>query len=883
MPKLSDSPPSSRARVGEALTGLAMLMLLMTVTARSFLGETPFHVSPINQSAASATPGGSQDDLANLPLDRSELSRVCFAALLLSALAIWMVGQAVAGGRPWRYRRLGLLIVGFAALCWMPVMAASEKRMAYNGLIEQVSLLAAAYLAAQLFHERKRFVLLLIVLAAVGATLAAKSHLQYFVEIPERISQFAANREHHLQAMNFAPGTPQAAAFENRLRDSAVTGFFSLANLFASLLVVLMLAALGLAVDKLQAARRDRLAWKARAGKGEMHSPTVAAVLAVVLAVGIVPALALTLSKGGIISGLLAVAVAATVYRFRQPLARQWKKAVATAAIVLVLLGGAVAAYGLKYDCLPSKTMTFRWYYWTAAGQIIAEHPTTGVGPGNFSAAYLQVRRPAAEEAVKMPHNFILQALAEYGLPAGGCFLAIIAYILVGICRPRGDGPEVCAPAGAGGYNPMILLPILLAMPLGRVLFGGSEAHVGLLVYDALLPMMVLGMMLLALGWFGGRPMQGLDLPDTAGRIALACGVGGFLLHNLIEFGLFMPGAATAFWVAAGACLARAGGDERSLNLTPPPSSEHQWRQQFLRTCLAGLVVAAVGGAVWWFVLPVYLRTTASQQMADAVAAGNLRKAIIAGTTAATVDDLDPNAPADLARLMMRDSAAIAQDWAKEALRRDPAQSSLHRLVAEAGMYANWKDALEYQSWLTLPSDEKELQKLDKQLANELAITPGDPHLLVRQAGVKMAQGAGPEAASILMQAADADPRNPTIRSLLGDTLWQIGKPDRACLAWLESARLTAGAPREYLDSMHQAVELNPNDSRLRISYAQMLLWAGDWRDASQELDLAMTISDQLPPESIEKLNPSELTQVRMLGDHAACLRRTTSQGSKQD
>lgn len=870
--------------MAQALSGAAMLLLLMSVVARAFLAETPFHLpqATVEAPAAEAPDPGAKDEV-NLPIDRGELARVSFVVLLLAAAAVWLVSLAISPQAAVRHRFLAVLIAAFAVLCYGSALIASDKRAAYNAWLEQASLLLAAFLAAQLFRERKRFVLLLVVLAAVGGTLAVKAFGQYFFEIPERVHQFAMYRGEHLQIVGLSAGSPQAKAFENRVRDTAVTGFWSLANLFGSLMIVLMTAGVGLAADKLLEARRGFAAWKAAALRGELHTPTLAAILSAVLAAAMVPALLMTRSRGGIVAGLAALLAAGLVWRFREALARKWKKNLVRLGVIVLLLGAAVVAYGLKYDRLPSKTLTFRWYYWTASAEIIREHPM-GVGPGNFPNAYLAHRRPAAEEAVKMPHNFVLQALAEYGWPGGLCFVGAIVYVLAGLCRPRGKSVHelhegegdakgftsgdnslrgIRGIRGQSCFNPLILAPVLAAMPIARVLFAGSAADVGLVIYDVALPTAVLAAMLLAFGWFGRRYLCGLGLDDRLGRIALGCGLFGFVLHNLIEFGLFMPGAAMAFWVAAGACLARAGPDQPPRDL----SRVDLWRQTHLPRWGVVLGIGAVAAAAWFFWMPVYRRTVLTQETVDAIRAGRLRQAADLALQTLKADDLDPYSASEASRVLMGISPASAHQWAKVASERDGANPNLQRQWAEAAMYSAWPDAWQY-AWLGLPPDAA------KALRDALSLEPRNVALLSRLAGVLFVQGKGPESIAMLEKACTLEPDSPMLRVRMGDAYWRMGKGPEACEAWKKAADLTRhGDADAYLSPMGKAAELDPQNARLHLAYAQMLLWAGEPEFAKAELGRAESLNEQLNAESIERLKPAEVNQLQTLRARAQCLR----------
>ncbi|MCK4602465.1 MAG: O-antigen ligase family protein, partial [Phycisphaerae bacterium] len=433
--------------------------------------------------------------------------------------------------------------------------------------------------------------MLLVVLAGVGATLAVKGFYQFLAEVPDRVNLFEVNPAEQLAHIGTTPGTVKARLFEARLRDPAPFGFFALANLFASLLIVLLAAAGGLAADKLTAALRNRTAAAAGRKRGEIHLPTLAAALSIIVAVAVAVVLLLTRSRGAIVAAAVALPAAVAGYLLRDRIARHWRRGVLAAACAFLLGLAAVVAYGCKYDRLPTRTMTFRWYYWTASARIVGDNPVFGVGPGNFPAAYLRYRRPAAEEAVKMPHNVLAHAATQYGLPGGALYLAIIAYVLVGMCRPR-KSDELDEDLPVAHRLGLVRTGVLLvaAVVAARLLFGGAGSDPYMIVLEVALPAGVLCAALAVAAWTGG-----LEAPRSASRIALACGAAAFVLHNMVTFSLWIPATALVFWTAAGASLARTGSKARRLSAARWP--------------IAAAGVAAVVAAVAVFWLPVYRKT----------------------------------------------------------------------------------------------------------------------------------------------------------------------------------------------------------------------------------------------------------------------------------
>jgi len=799
-------------RVGRALQSFAMALLLVCVCSRCFLGELPYSVSFVS---ASAMRTGDGDALGSAGPDRSEIARVVFAVLLLSAAAAWLVGSAVAGSLALRGGWLAIPAGLFVAWSLVSAADASDKRMAINCWLDQATILTAALLAVQVFAGRRRFMLLVTVLSAVGGALALKAAWQVWFEIPERIAEFGMYRDQWLGRFGWSRGDPQAALLESRVREAAPTGFFGLANLFASMLVLTLSAAVGLAGEKLAVAvkafpGRGPPAGRSasgrspkRAGKGgEIDLPIMAGVLTAAVALGIAAALVLTHGRGAIGSAATCALAGLLAWRFRAGLARHWRRAAGACAIVFLVGVAAVVAYGLARDRLPTKTMTFRWYYWTASAGIVAEHPLLGVGPGNFPAAYLKHRRAAAEEEVKMPHNVMVHAACQFGLPGGALYLATLACFLFGATRPRpGRGPTdlpACLPtcgikqAGDGqagadadpwrpeaaSRNTATMIAVVAGVLAARYFlaglpgrYPGAEA-----VFEVILPAAALGLCLTIAAWWarpsadadgqGGQVEPKSEVGAAIARLAVGAGLVAFFLHNMVSFCLWAPATALVFWTLAGACVAQTGLKERTFKA--------------LRWPVAVAGIMAVAAAVVLVCRPVMVRTSFSETArTEKDPDGKARLAC----AAAEVDRLDPGSSADAARLMLKAAflpgshphdAAWSYQYALEAIRRDPARSSYHRLAAE---------------------------------------------IAVRLAPLKLKGG-----------------------PMIDDAILHMAK----------------------------AVELNPMDARLRIDYAELLASAGRAADCLRHLDAAENIDSQLFPESLWRLSDAEREHIRRLRLSAA-------------
>ena len=883
-----NSPGQARAATGTLTPGAAcktaaLVLLLACVGARALVSEMPYRGSLLDPSLLAGEP--SRDTLPACQ-GREELSRVTFAVLLPAIGALWLLGCALSGRLVVRHPWLGATIAVFAAWSLIASLGASDKRSALDVWIEQLSLMSACLLAAQLLGDRRRFVAFVAVLAGMGGLLAVKGLWQVGVEIPERIADFAANRELRLADLGLRPGSAEAAIFEARLRATTPTGFFVMSNLYASVLVVTLLAAVGLAADKARLAAATWRQARDHRRKGHLHLPAISAGLSGIIAVSCAVALVLSRSRGGIIAAAVSLLGALVIARWRRSLAACWRRAVIAVAAAFILGAGAVVAYGLARDRLPSKTMTFRWYYWTGGARIVADHPWLGVGPGNFASAYLRVRRAAAEEAVKDPHNTIVHAATQYGLPGGALYLGIAAYVLVGMARPRREDPRrplaYDEPIPVAGTVTVIAATAAAALTT-RALVTGSTANPYYFTVDTAAPVAVFAVMLMAALWVGWRASEGIQsLSQTApplgqagagqclepqlSRIALACGVGGFALHAMIEFAPWAPGTALVFWTAAGACLAQAG-TVKGLDIS---------RIRWLKVTTAAACVAAAAVVLW---RPVYGRIMLTEAASAELRAGSLARATHLAEQAAEKDSLDPWSAADAARGVLAGTQRLgpesltglkrAAHWASEACLRDPSYYGHAQLLANIDWMSAAPDAFAY-SWCRPAGMSTAFEEACREAADA-----GQTTAMSDLAWLLQSKGDYPQAAAWLDKAIASDSSSYVLRERLAEVDWLSGRMTEAADAWRGAAGLM---PQDELLSMSlakmklAAEKLNPMDQRLRLDYAEILLAAGRTHWGVMQLAAAERINESLPGESLLRFNAAERRRVEMLGARAAAV-----------
>ena len=646
------------------LESAAFCLLLACLVARCILPETTFRMSTLRLPVAVGLSGPAP------PANRGQLAGVTLSVLTLTACALWLLARAVAKRLVVRHSWLAAGIGVFAVLSLCSALAAADQRTALHVWLTHVSLLSGGYLAAQLCADRRRLRILLVVLTALAAVLAAKG-LEHILETPHRIRDFENNREAHLAASGWEPDSPNAHAMDMRVRNWAPVGYVALANIFASMLIVAAAAVVTVVVAKFRAAHGDWATWRKVRKRGEVHLPTLAAVLTAPIALAVAIILILTCSRGALLASAVVGITGTVIFLFRHRLVAHWRKVAGGAGGLLILGIVAVAAWGLTYDRLPTRTMTFRWFYWSATGQIIRDHPVWGVGPGNFPAAYLRYRRPAGEEAVKTPHNVVLHALTQCGVPGGIVYLILIGAVLVGVCRPA-RGQVVPADTTTRPAALTACIVAAAAVFAARAVLADMASDPRLLAFDALPGTGLFVLALVIVAWTGQR----FSLPDEngPGRVILACALVAFVLHNMVTFSFWVPAAAALFWTVGGAMLGTAGGGRiRNIRVMRWPIS---------LGAIAAVVAAAI--VLWW---PVLGRTRLTEAASAAMARGEWNQAKKWIYRAARTDTLDSLASADTARVILAEPTrgSRQRQWENHIIALARARQAMARNGSSAG------------------------------------------------------------------------------------------------------------------------------------------------------------------------------------------------------
>jgi hypothetical protein len=245
---------------------------------------------------------------------------------------------------------------------------------------------------------------------SITGALIAKGVLQFFIEQPDTIAAYRRDSAAFLAAQGWTPGSAAARAFERRLSQPEASGWFGMANVYASFMAAGLTAMLGWAV----------LAWKQTREK-ELPSgwSGLLSLGTVLCAAGVWMAG----SKGGVAACLVGMGLlgaGATALRII-PSAGSTRVAGLGGPLAVALLALALAAIvirGLIGEPLNrfDLSLLFRWHYMQAALKIAAAHPLFGAGPAGFKDAYILAKPPISPEEVASPHSVLLDYTSTLGV-----------------------------------------------------------------------------------------------------------------------------------------------------------------------------------------------------------------------------------------------------------------------------------------------------------------------------------------------------------------------------------------------------------------------------------------------------------------------------------
>lgn len=330
-------------------------------------------------------------------------------ALVLVAAGLGVIGEALAGRAVmWKSGLLviaGCIGVYLHGVWFVPVTGEGADlvvRGDFRSLVIGSSWAGAMVGAWAMAHlardEALRRVGIGVLLGVVGM-LAARGAYQVMVEQPRQVASFEADPARFLERQGIEPGSAHARMLERKLRKPDATGWFGLANVYASIVGACAVGWIAMLLGAGAQLRRRLVGWLVVAG---IALPAIAGLAA----------LALSRSRGGVMAA--AIGLACTLGVWWSARVRRLGPAITLGFPALVLV--AIAARGLIGDAVGELSLLLRWQYLRGAVRVIAENPFAGVGPGPFKQAYLLNRLPTSPEEIDSAHSVLVDWIAMLGL-----------------------------------------------------------------------------------------------------------------------------------------------------------------------------------------------------------------------------------------------------------------------------------------------------------------------------------------------------------------------------------------------------------------------------------------------------------------------------------
>ena len=652
---------------------------------------------------------------------------------------------------------LGFLIVAIAAgaSCFI----ASNKRLAINTTLDWLMLPLLAIALAYLLQHAWQMRLVLCVIVASGVASAVESFDQALNTLPQTVQMYEQNKEEYWQRQGVAPDSYQIELFEKRVYEQAANGFFAMANIAGSYFVLTIFAALALACgnwtsdpvsmphsgresarapDKSGFSRRARTCGSLNSRMG--HHLRV--FLMALMGVPMIGALWFSKSRGALAALVLGLFAVFLLYVFRHAVGRNRRRAFLFGWGMIAGGLGCVGAYGLAKGSLPGGSLTYRWWYLETTAKMVADHPLLGVGSGQYSRYYPRYKEIKSPEEISNPHNFLAQAAAEWGI--GG--LAGMILMLVGGSRvvggmrngeasrapPHGDS-NVCHPMLWGA----VLFVAIWALQIWIV--GHDFNYVYAQLTFPMLGWVAVFVICTSSGIASSNPIKGAAFPIMPAGI-LGVGLFAFLIHNLVTFSLFVPGAGTTFFALLGVCISMRSG--KAGEASHAHTAESPLRGRSRRRLVPPVVVATLMCVTIVYLLGIQpvSQCWVHLRMARGLARTDIDQSKQYYVRALSADVLDPTpmrewvqllALAPHAELGFVDQMGRVPPGAQNGLRaRDPNNVSVFR-VSSAALMAEY--ALH-------PERVELLQKVVRYQEQVLQLYPTNPNDRIRMSNIQLMQ-----------------------------------------------------------------------------------------------------------------------------------------------
>ena len=187
------------------------------------------------------------------------LYSLSISTVLMLAFALWIIWSILSKNFIYKLSgiEIGLCIFCIGAL--VAGLAAADKRIAITDAAVFLAPVLMALLLVQILDSSSKVKLMLAVIAALGIVSAYQSADQYFVSNQMTIEQYEKDPQSMLGPLGIEAGSFKQFLFEHRLYSKGVRGFFTTRNSDGSFVLMALLAAVALFIDKLRPPRQSHL------------------------------------------------------------------------------------------------------------------------------------------------------------------------------------------------------------------------------------------------------------------------------------------------------------------------------------------------------------------------------------------------------------------------------------------------------------------------------------------------------------------------------------------------------------------------------------------------------------------------------------------------
>ena len=476
--------------------------------------------------------------------------------LLCCLPALLVLGRRIADPS-FRLRFAWSFVPMFLLGLWtlLSVRWASDRFASLVSAFNWTSALVLIWSTAQLVHTGLRLRLIAAVSLGLLLLLLVQGYYYRFVDLPDLQQNW---KQHHGQLLNeqgAAANSTEAGQIEKNILNGVPTGFNVSRNSYAAVLVLLMVIAAGVALQ--------------RYADGDAAASWIAILPAIAL--GLVMLYAFVQSKTAFATPIIAAGLLALLWRYRAWVSTHSKRLYCWGVGLFALLVVAVIGHGLKHGTLFHVSLTFRWQYWVGAARVFVHKPWLGTGWANFGSWYTAYRLPQAAEEPSDPHNFLVRAFVELGV-FGGILMTAWVLRLWWDWTVSEPGPALVAgsphaaaersaatdfPARYPGFALLIPLSIISILANTAISIDWSSSS-ALIIVESFKRLLFLLALMLGLSHVAIRSFNDQELDDRPApwiRTALLVGLGLFLVHNLIDFSMFETGPMFLFALLAGGAL----------------------------------------------------------------------------------------------------------------------------------------------------------------------------------------------------------------------------------------------------------------------------------------------------------------------------------------